>query len=243
MNVSKAQMPITRTINQDVTQSQKQAARPNTQTTKNPQIAGAAKMFESQFLRQMIKEMRSTVPESEWMPASMGEKIFREQLDDHYADDWATQGGIGLADIIYDQIVQRYMPELGSSPSKISGPIPLQKDDFLASVKPVNDGAVEIRYKRSDTNKQIGDSVGILAPSEGSNLSISMLPDGIKKFTFNISQDLKGEITYQGSLDPGMLDAESFTPQTSLGTLHPTGREVVFKISKNPYSLRAGMDF
>lgn len=64
----------------------------------------AAQMYEEQFLGEMVKAMRRTIPESDFMKPSSAEKIFREQLDQQYVEAWADKGGIGLADLIVDQI-------------------------------------------------------------------------------------------------------------------------------------------
>ena len=75
---------------------------------KDPKKLEAAKMFENQFIRQMITEMRKTTSGDSLIEENMGERIFKGQLDDKYADQWVENGGIGLANIIYDQLEQRY---------------------------------------------------------------------------------------------------------------------------------------
>lgn len=84
---------------------------------KDPRLQEAAKMYEKQFLREMVKAMRATVPESDLVPANAGERVFRQQLDDQYAEKWGDQGGIGLADLIYDNISERY--GLGKKPGPV----------------------------------------------------------------------------------------------------------------------------
>jgi Rod binding domain-containing protein len=76
-------------------------------TELDKKIRGAAELYEKQFLREMTKAMRSTVKESELIPVSQGEKIFREQLDQQYADQWGDQGGIGLADLIEQKLREK----------------------------------------------------------------------------------------------------------------------------------------
>ncbi len=90
---------------------------------RDPRILDAAKGFEGQFIRQMISEMRKTVPEDEVVPETMADKIFREQLDNEYADQWVGQGGVGLADLIYDQLIERF--------KKKSGELPKGPDGFI----------------------------------------------------------------------------------------------------------------
>lgn len=72
---------------------------------RDPRVLDAAKMYEKYFLGQMMKAMRSTVSKSELEKPSMGEGIYREQLDDQYVDSWGERGGIGLADMIHDELV------------------------------------------------------------------------------------------------------------------------------------------
>lgn len=72
--------------------------------TRDPRVMEAAKMYETYFLNQMMKAMRSTVSFSDHSKPSMGESIYREQLDDQYVDAWANQGGIGLAEMIHDDL-------------------------------------------------------------------------------------------------------------------------------------------
>lgn len=72
-----------------------------------------ADLYEKQFLREMLKQMRATVSESGLIKTNQAEKIFREQMDDHYADQWSEKGGIGLSKIIYDQLVDKFGAQLG----------------------------------------------------------------------------------------------------------------------------------
>src|SRR4051812_46117802 len=67
-----------------------------------------AELYEKHFMREMVKAMRSTVPESGLIQANQAEKIFREQLDDNYVDKWSERGGVGFADVIYKQLMDRY---------------------------------------------------------------------------------------------------------------------------------------
>jgi Rod binding domain-containing protein len=98
---------------------------------RDPKMVEAAKGFEQQFVRQMISEMRKTVPESEFMPDSMASRVFKDQLDDHYAETWTDQGGIGLADMIYEQLAQKY------------GPVPEARVGTKVDVKPLKQSSVE----------------------------------------------------------------------------------------------------
>jgi Rod binding domain-containing protein len=72
---------------------------------RDPRVLEAARMYEKYFLGQMVKAMRGTVSYSDLQKPSMGEGIYRDQLDDQYVDSWTNSGGIGLADLIHDELV------------------------------------------------------------------------------------------------------------------------------------------
>ena len=64
----------------------------------------AANEFEAIFVQQMLKSMRKTSLESDLLPKSEGEKIFRSMLDEQYAKLSAKSGSIGLGHMIYQQL-------------------------------------------------------------------------------------------------------------------------------------------
>lgn len=72
-----------------------------------------ADLYENHFIREMVKQMRSTVHEGGLVKQNNAEKIFREQLDDEYADKWGKAGGIGLSNLIYDQLIDKFGPKMG----------------------------------------------------------------------------------------------------------------------------------
>lgn len=103
----------------------------------NPEekLKEVADLYEKQFLREMMKAMRSTVHEGEFMQANQAEKIFREQLDNEYVEKWGAKGGIGLSQLIYNQLVDRYGVQMGikAPTQKPQGPIALDaKSNFTA---------------------------------------------------------------------------------------------------------------
>ncbi len=94
-----------------------------------------ADLYEKQFLREMTKAMRSTVHESELTKADPARKLFQEQLDEQYTDRWGEKGGIGLSDLIYNQLIEKFGVQMGITPqeAKPKGPLMLnQKSEFKA---------------------------------------------------------------------------------------------------------------
>lgn len=76
-------------------------------------LKDVAQLYEKQFLREMVKSMRATVHESGFVKSNQAEQIFREQLDHEYVEKWGQKGGIGLADMIYKQLIDKYGEALG----------------------------------------------------------------------------------------------------------------------------------
>lgn len=74
-------------------------------TVRDQRVLDAARMYEKYFLNQMVKAMRGTVSYSDLQKPTMGEEIYRDQLDDQYVDSWTESGGIGLADMIHDELM------------------------------------------------------------------------------------------------------------------------------------------
>lgn len=102
-----------------------------------------AEMYEKHFIREMMKEMRSTVHESGFIKKNNAEKIFQDQLDDQYADDWGKTGGFGLADLIHKQLMEKYGPQLGlvEKMQKPEGPIALDIKSNLTTLRGLTAGS------------------------------------------------------------------------------------------------------
>lgn len=102
-----------------------------------------AELYENQFIREMIKQMRSTVQESDLIKKNNAEKIFSGQLDEQYADKWTQNGGIGLADLIYNQLIERYGEKMGlkSPTARPQGPLPFDHKSNFSGGRSVGSGA------------------------------------------------------------------------------------------------------
>lgn len=77
---------------------------------KEDQLREVSADFESLFLSQMLNVMRGTVEESELLPGSHGEKVFRSMLDQEFAKAASKTGSLGLGEMIYKEL----KPSLGS---------------------------------------------------------------------------------------------------------------------------------
>ena len=72
--------------------------------SEDAKLREAANEFEAIFIQQMLKSMRKTSLESDLLPKSEGEKIFRSMLDEQYAKLSANSGSLGLGQMIYQQL-------------------------------------------------------------------------------------------------------------------------------------------
>lgn len=105
---------------------------------RDPRVMDAARMYEKYFLNQMVKAMRSTVKYSDLQKPTMGEEIYRDQLDDQYVDSWTETGGIGLADMIHDELLGKAQMNklrreaMKASKGKTRTPMALTDRDVLA---------------------------------------------------------------------------------------------------------------
>tara|TARA_B100000579_G_scaffold436072_1_gene461004 strand:- start:1314 stop:1634 length:321 start_codon:yes stop_codon:yes gene_type:complete len=72
--------------------------------TDDYRLREASNEFEAIFIQQMLKTMRKTSLESDFIKKSEGEKIFRSMLDEQYAILSAKSGRLGLGEMIYKQL-------------------------------------------------------------------------------------------------------------------------------------------
>ncbi len=92
-------------------ESRLQQLRPDREgAAERARLREAAKDFEAVLLELMVKEMRKNVPESPIFGEDNGRKIFEEMLDSQYVRLMVQRGGLGLADLL----VQQLDPKLGA---------------------------------------------------------------------------------------------------------------------------------
>jgi Rod binding domain-containing protein len=101
------------------------------------QIHKAAKMYEQQFLQEMMQAMRKTVQHTN--EPSMAEKIYADELNSQYVEKWADSGGNGLADLIYKELKEKILPSQHSRYlPKPTAPVPAKDPTALTSTMPAS---------------------------------------------------------------------------------------------------------
>jgi flagellar protein FlgJ len=71
------------------------------------ELKEACRQFEAYFLQQMLKGMRATAPQGGFIPKSYAREIYEGMLDEEYAEKMSEAGGIGLAKLLYDDLIRR----------------------------------------------------------------------------------------------------------------------------------------
>jgi flagellar protein FlgJ len=70
------------------------------------QLERVTREFESIFLSYMLKQMRKTIPEDPIFGNSIAKDIFYDMYNDTISKELSKAGGIGLASILYNQMVK-----------------------------------------------------------------------------------------------------------------------------------------
>jgi flagellar protein FlgJ len=73
----------------------------------DPQLRKACAELESLFIAYLLKEMRTTIPKSDFINGGRAEEIYTSMLDSEMARDLSAKGGIGLSSILLDQLGRR----------------------------------------------------------------------------------------------------------------------------------------
>lgn len=128
------------------------------------QLREASRLYEQQFLGEMVKAMKSTVHQGDGLiPNSMAQNVFREQLDQKTVDEWSHRGGVGLADIIYKQVKEKYFPE--APPPKLPmGAFPTEQNKEPKFQLKMQESQFQLR---KDPNWEFEGSIKVQSPWEG----------------------------------------------------------------------------
>jgi peptidoglycan hydrolase FlgJ len=99
--------------------------------------------LESLFIHQLLKQMRATVPKSDLTGGGQAEALYTSMLDGETAKELAARGGIGLAVLLKDQLLDRMGPFPTTDASSNSG----QDAKKLKRMRPLTDN--NDRFRRS----------------------------------------------------------------------------------------------
>ncbi|MES2963559.1 MAG: rod-binding protein [Bdellovibrionota bacterium] len=206
---------------------------------RNGKVDEVAKLYEKQFLREMFKAMRSTVtPTNE---PSMAENIYRSQLDEQYVDAWGEKGGIGLSNMIYDQIMERYFGQGAAQGLKKQGPVALTDRDVVsvarvnhqssstgASAGPNGQVPLQIEVKPSET----GAPAKIQAPWDATVLQATKLEGGKQAVTLQHGEGLRSTLVFDGVTSAETKVGEKIAKGQTLGVLSPESKSFLWNLNQ-----------
>jgi Rod binding domain-containing protein len=202
------------------------------------QLREAAKMYEGYFLNEMVRAMRSTIPRDENSPLkqSFAEKIFEGQLDQQYVENWSNKGGIGLADMIHQQISEKYLATAGKKSFLPQGPLPIApKKEMLQvpadsiqmkAIKPGPEAKLEYRF---EVPTPTGGTFEAQAPGKGTVSEARTIGEGWNLVKLDHGQGMSSEMTFPGKLAENVLNTE-VEPGQKLGVLDSSRPVLAWKL-------------
>ena len=204
-----------------------------TAEAQNKRLREASEMYERHFLNEMVKAMRKTVPEGQGvLPGSFAEKLYRDQLDQQYVQSWSKKGGVGLADMIYQQLQERILG--GMRPiGKPKGPLPVSSPKGSA-----------IQVEKVDTQKgamnlwfegKPGPGEGrlpVTSPWSGSLVDAFQSDKGRAMMKIRHQDGVESILNYQGSI-LGLKSGQEVVAGQELGSVDPGAGKLVWTVTKN----------
>lgn len=195
-------------------------------------------MYEKHFLREMMKAMRSTVHEGGFIKSNQAEKIFKEQLDDHYVEKWGERGGIGFSDLIYNQLMDKFGVSLGikAPVSKPQGPLPMDaKSEFRGQSfqHPGKKESLSYRIDRTkpklDVGREGGEPKAVSVPWDGVLLGKKSLVDDQTMIEVQHDNGLKSQMVFKGSI--GKVEVgQKMQAGDTLGFLSPEAKSLYWTV-------------
>ncbi len=166
------------------------------------QLKDVSAMYEKHFLREMMKAMRSTVNESGFIKTNHAEKIFREQLDSEYVDKWSDRGGIGLGDMIYTQLVEKFGAQLGIKAlvNKPVGPLAVtERSNYTGPVRPQEKGdRLQYNFDVTKRSSENAEERKVIMPWSGTLAKKTALGPEENLYEFEHDNGLKSRLYFKG---------------------------------------------
>ncbi|MDY6880762.1 MAG: rod-binding protein [Desulfatiglans sp.] len=70
----------------------------------DPGVKKACAEMESLFIYYLIKEMRATIPKSDFLGGGKAHEMYTSMLDTHLSRELADKGGIGMSSLLMDRL-------------------------------------------------------------------------------------------------------------------------------------------
>lgn len=168
------------------------------------QFREVSDMYEKHFLRELMKSMRSSVPEGGLVKVNSAEKLFREQLDNEYVETWGQKGGIGLSDMIYNDLVDKYGERLGlkEHQEKPHGPLKLTEKDSVNIKRSFDQENQKLEFQFEGLKKDSAGSVEAINPWSGLLSKKVQLSADEYFLEMNHDNGFSSQMKFKGLLQP-----------------------------------------
>lgn len=186
------------------------------------QFREVSDMYEKHFLRELMKSMRSSVPESGLVKVNGAEKIFREQLDNEYVEKWGEKGGVGISDMIYKDLVDKFGERYGlkERQEKPSGPLKLGDKDTLNIKRNFDKANQKLEFQFDELKKEQGSSIEALSPWSGRLSKKIQLSADEYFLEVNHDNGLTSQMKFKGLAQP-LNTSEKLNAGDKLAILSP----------------------
>ncbi|WP_419787604.1 rod-binding protein [Pseudodesulfovibrio sp.] len=198
---------------------------------KSKKLHDACEKFEAVFISKLWQEMRKTVPK-EGMMHGKQEEQYLSMFDRDFAEKMSASGGIGLADLIYDQLSEKLK---NTSRSTLEGGVPikpLHEDPIALQLgrEPISLPQKQESLTLEDWGGHSGTDLSEAVPSSpesGSSASQAMSDVEVKAQLETLVRHLEAERIKSGLL--GSNEAAGAYGQKGKDSFESVGR----KIAKN----------
>ena len=201
-------------------------------------VEEAARLYERQFLGEMVRAMRGTVDHSQLTKPSMAENVYRDQLDSNYVESWSENSGIGLTDLIYNELMGKLLgPRRGGNGGAEGavgprGPIALTDRDIsrVLRISSPSDKQAPLRVELSPDPG--GAPAKVQSPWEGRILARTLV-EGRSTFLLEHAGGVRSGLVFEGvpsALNPG----DKVGAGAPIGILSPEVHSFFWNLSVAP---------
>ncbi len=156
-------------------------------------------MYEKHFIKEMMKQMKATLPEGGLLKKNNAEEIFQDQLDDQYSGEWNKRGGFGISDMIFKQLSEKFGTK-DQTLEKPVGPIEFKESTKMLKMPNANEQTYKIHPQSSD-NKNIDVSspwVDVASPWAGTLQNKNQMDNDQTSYRIKHDNGLESLIVIQG---------------------------------------------
>lgn len=199
----------------------------------------AAQMYERHFLNEIFKAMRKTVPEGEGiLPGSFAQRIYRDQLDEQYVDAWKEKGGIGLTDMIFNQLKEQVLGRDSNLPAP-RGPLSVPSAakplglPGQGSTKAISKGEQSASFiLQCPPHQQSGREREVASPWSGRLLQSFRSPGGRCVSRIDHGEGVESILNYIGYNSPSLV-GERLEAGQKLGLMEAGNEAMAWTVTKN----------